>query len=415
MLIHVIMNMEGINKDRLFLASCVALVVTAMTFAIRAGIMGELGNEFGFTNRQLGTMAKMAFWGFPVAMIIGGLIYPKIGPKPLMWVAFACHVLGLILTIVANSFVPFLISTFFIGLANGAVEAACNPLVADMYTKNRTTMLNKFHVWFPGGIVIGSLIAQAMGSMNMSWQSQIGIMIIPTIAYGALIIGQKFPKAENIESDVSENLKAMLNPLFIFIVLCMGLTATTELGTGQFIDPLLKASGAAPLVILAIVTGLMAVGRYYAGPLVHRFNPIGVLFLSAIIATAALYILSIAQGPMVYLGAILFSCGVMYFWPTMIGFVSEYTAKTGALGMSIIGGFGMLITGESLEYIGGWLDSEKVKAEASGLVGQAADLAAGQATLDNIAWLPAILIIAFGFLFVFRNRLEEVRIPQDAH
>ena len=125
--------------------------------------------------------------------------------------------------------------------------------------------------------------------------------------------------------------------------------------------------------------------------------------------------LSVANGPLVYLGAVLFSCGVMYFWPTMIGFVSEYCDKTGALGMSIIGGAGMLITGFSLPVIGEWLDKEKAAAAASGLSEDAINLAAGQNTLDNIAILPGILIVLFGILFLMRNKLEERRIPQESH
>ncbi len=405
--------MKDIDTKRLFLASCVALVVTAMTFALRAGIMEELIVDFGFNDTQLGWMNSMAFYGFPVSMIIGGLIYPKIGPKPILWVAFVCHLLGLVLTIVAKSFVPLLVSTFLVGLANGAVEAACNPLIADMFTRNRTTMLNRFHVWFPGGIVIGALLGQLMGNMGVTWQVQIAIMIIPTLLYGYLIFGQKFPKAENIEANLSENIKSMFAPLFIFMLICMGLTATTELGTGQFIERLLGAAGAPPLIILAIVTGLMAVGRYFAGPVIHRLNPIGVLFSSAIIASLALFLLSQATGPMVYVSAILFSFGVMYFWPTMVGFVSEYTHKTGALGMSIIGGFGMLITGVSLPMIGQMLDDERQEALASGVTDQAADLVAGQATLGNIMWLPVILIGLFGILFLMRNKLEERRIKHD--
>lgn len=405
--------MENINKNRLFLASCVSLIVTAMTFALRAGIMGELNVEFGFNDTQLGWMNSMAFYGFPVSMIIGGLIYPKIGPKPILWVAFICHLLGLILTITSKSFIPLLVSTFFIGLANGAVEAACNPLIADMYTTNRTTMLNKFHVWFPGGIVIGALLGELMGNMGLSWQIQIAIMIVPTLIYGYLILGQKFPKAENIEANIGQNVKSMFTPLFIFMLICMGLTATTELGTGQFIERLLGQAGAPPLIILAIVTGLMAVGRYFAGPIVHKFNPIGVLFGSAIIASIALFLLSSATGAMVYVAAILFSVGVMYFWPTMIGFVSEYNHKTGALGMSIIGGFGMLITGISLPKIGQMLDQQRTQALESGVSAEAADLVAGQATLGNIMWLPVILIGLFGILFLMRKKLEEQRLKQE--
>ncbi len=405
--------MENINKSRLFFASCVSLVVTAMTFAIRAGIMGELNVEFGFNDTQLGVMNSMAFYGFPVSMIIGGLIYPKIGPKPILWVAFICHILGLVLTIIAKSFVPLLVSTFLIGLANGAVEAACNPLVADMYTTNRTTMLNKFHVWFPGGIVIGALISQFMGDFGLSWQMQIAVMIVPTILYGILILGQKFPKAENIESNINQNIKSMVAPLFIYMLICMGLTATTELGTGQFIERLLGQAGAPPLIILAIVTGLMAVGRYFAGPIIHKLNPIGVLFFSAIIASVAMYLLASSTGPMVYVAAILFSVGVMYFWPTMVGFVSEYMPKTGALGMSIIGGAGILVTGVSLPMIGQFLDDERSAALESGLSEEAANLAAGQATLGTINWLPIILIVLFGILFLMRKKLEERRIKQD--
>ena len=146
--------MSGVNKSRLFNASCIALIVTAMTFAIRAGLLGELGTEFGLNDTQLGWMNAMAFLGFPVGTMIGGPLYNALGPRKIMWVAFISHLLGLILTIMAGGFWGLLISTFFIGFANGSVEAACNPMIADMYQDNKSTMLSKFHVWFPGGIVI---------------------------------------------------------------------------------------------------------------------------------------------------------------------------------------------------------------------------------------------------------------------
>lgn len=146
--------MKQVNKNKLFLAACIALIVTAMTFAIRAGILNELGVEFNLTDTQLGYINGMAFWGFPLATIFGGLLYNKLGARKLMILAFISHLVGLIMTIYAGGFVTLLISSFLIGFANGSVEAACNPMIADMYTTNRTTMLNKFHVWFPGGIVI---------------------------------------------------------------------------------------------------------------------------------------------------------------------------------------------------------------------------------------------------------------------
>lgn len=397
------------NQQRLFLASCMALIVTAMTFAIRAGILNELGVEFALSDTELGWINSMAFLGFPIATMIGGPLYNVIGPRKLMWVAFIGHLLGLLLTIFAGGFWGLIISTFFIGFANGSVEAACNPMIADMFPDNKTTMLNKFHVWFPGGIVIGALAATGMTYLGMGWQSQIAIMLIPTAIYAFLIFGQKFPENENLETSTSANLKSMLSPLFIFMAVCMTLTATTELGTQQWIEKLLGQAGANPLLILAMVTGLMAVGRFFAGPIIHRLNPIGVLWASSIVATLGILMMSMATGWIIYLAAMVFAIGVTYFWPTMIGFVGEYLPKTGATGMSIIGGAGMFATSIWQPVIGGWLDDEKALQLAQGVDPETAELLAGQATLDNLAFFPAILILLFGILFFNRKKLEERR------
>ena len=398
------------NKKRLFTASCFALLVTSLTFAVRAGIIGDLGVEFSLSDTELGYVNMMAFLGFPLATIIGGILYNEIGAKKMMWLAFICHILGLVLTITAGGFWGLIVSTFFIGFANGSVEAGCNPMIADMYPEDRTTMLNKFHVWFPGGIVIGSLLSKFLSDANMGWEIQVGLLIIPTLIYAFLILGQEFPKNENLVASTGMNAKALLNPLFLFMAFCMTLTATTELGTQQWIEKILGSAGASPMLVLALVTGLMAVGRYFAGPVVHRLNPIGVLFFSAIIATAGIFLMSQATGGMVYVAAILFAIGVMYFWPTMIGFTSEYLSDTGALGMSLVGGIGMFATAMWQPVIGGWLDSERAAAVGRGLSEEAAELAAGQATLDNLAVFPFILIICFGLLFFMRKKLEEKRL-----
>ncbi|MEC3905657.1 MFS transporter [Tamlana sp. 2201CG12-4] len=402
--------MEQINKNRLFLASCVSLIVTAMTFAIRAGILGQLGADFALSDTELGWVNSMAFLGFPMATIFGGLLYNSLGARKLMIIAFVSHLLGILLTVFAGGFWTLLISTFFIGFANGSVEAACNPLIADMYTDNRTTMLNKFHVWFPGGIVIGALVSKFMTDLEMGWQLQIASMLIPTLIYGFLFFGQKFPKSENIVSDTKVNLKSLLSPLFIFMVVCMTLTATTELGTQQWVEKILGNSGASPMLILAMVTGLMAVGRYFAGPVIHKLNPPGVLFASAIISAIAIYLMSTATGGMVYVAAILFAIGVCYFWPTMIGFVSEYTPKTGALGMSLIGGAGMFATSIWQPVIGSWLDKAKATALEAGASVEQAELMAGQEALSNIAIFPIVLIVLFGILFTQRKKLEAKRV-----
>jgi len=399
-----------INKNRLFLASCFALITTAFAFGIRAGIMNDLAADFQLNDTQLGWINFMGIFGFPIATLVGGPLYNSLGPKKLGWVAFFCHLAGITFSILSTSYWPLFFSTFFISFGNGMVEAAYNPMIANMYDDNKATMLNKFHVWFPGGIAIGSLIATFMTSGGMGWQTKLAVMYVPLAIYGFLFYGQKFPE-HKVEGNGStaENIKAIASsPLYWLMLVCMIMTATTELGTQSWVERILGAAGAQPLLILAMVTGLMAVGRYFAGPLIHRLNITGVLLVSAIIATVALGLMSQATGAMVYVAAILFAVGVCYFWPNMISFVAVYLPKTGALGMSLIGGAGMVGVSIFQPIIGGWLDAEKANAAAQGLEGDAMELAAGQATLDNIAVIPAILTIAFIVLFfVMRNKKAE--------
>lgn len=405
--------MKEINSKKLFLAACISLVVTAMTFAIRAGILEQLGAQFGLTDTQLGFVNSMAFLGFPIATVVGGLLYNSIGARKLMIVAFVSHILGLVLTIMAGGYWTLLISTFFIGFANGSVEAACNPMIADMYTRNRTAMLSRFHVWFPGGIVIGALVSKFMTDFGFAWQYQIGIMLIPTLIYGYMFFKETFPESQHIETDTGLNIRSLASPLFIFIIACMTLTAISEFGPQQWVERILGNSGASPMLVLAMVTGIMALGRYFGGFFVHKLNPISVLLSSAIITTIAVYSMSIAEGGMIYAAAVLFAFGVCFFWPTMIGFTSEYTPKTGALGMSLVGGAGMLSTSIWQPVIGSWLDSARETAIASGIAEEAAELAAGKATLGNMMYFPLTVAILFLILFMFRKKLEEVRIKHD--
>jgi MFS family permease len=394
----------NINKNKLFIACCLALTVTAMTFAIRAGILGQLSQDFSLSDTQLGWINAMAFLGFPVATMLGGLLYNFLGAKKLVLIAFIGHLLGLLLTMNAEGFWTLLISSFCIGFANGSVEAACNPLIADVYHKNKTTMLNRFHVWFPGGVVIGALISKGMTDMSFGWQAQIAIMLVPTLIYGYLIFTQKFPETTNINTSTSVNIKALFSPLFLFIAFCMTLTTTSELGTQQWIERILGSSGASPMIIMAMITGVMAVGRYFAGPLIHKFNPAGVLLYSAVVTTLGIYSMSIATGNMVYFSALLFALGVTYFWPTMVGFVAENIPKSGALGMSILAGIGMFAVSMWNPIIGSWIDKARLEALTVNSSPELAELAAGQATLANLSIFPFVLIFAFTALVIFMRK-----------
>ncbi len=426
------------NASRLFLASCLALLVTSLTFAIRAKIEQVFQSDYGLTGQEVGWAFGPAFWGFTVAMYIGGLIIDIVKTKNIVWLAFLTHLIGIVLLLIAKDKTMLFVSNVFIGLGNGSVEAACNPLVATIYAENKTKMLNRFHVWFPGGIVIGGILAWLlMDTLNLPWQLLVGLLFIPLALYGYLFFGQVIPETERVSTGVSykdmlRNVGApitiivvvsfmilaaslpiaidftssttyiilaaivvavvveglvvnKISLLFPFILFCMFLTASTELGTNQWINALLEGNGINPMIILVVVTGIMAVGRYFAGPLIHRLNPSGVLLGSAILSFAGLYLLSIASGAgFTMFAAIVFAVGVCYFWPTMLGFVAEYIPKSGALGLSIMGGAGMVATSMVLP-----------------IMGESIDTAGPQATLQFVSILPAILVVLFIALNVY--------------
>jgi MFS transporter, putative metabolite:H+ symporter len=266
-------------------------------------------------------------------------------------------------------------------------------------------MLNRFHMWFPGGIFLGSLVSKFMTDAGLPWEAQIWVIMIPTVIYVFLFFGQTFPKAhEEASTSIAQNFKAMLTPLYLFIFVFMFLTAITEFGPQQWVGVIMSKSGASPMLILALTTALMAVGRYFAGPLVHKIDQTGVLLGSALFATIGIYLFSTQTGAMAYVAAIFFAVGVCYFWPTMIGFVAQNVPLSGALGMSIIGGAGMFSSFLFQPIIGRWIDGERAAKTAAGLTGEAMELAAGQATLLKMTAFPIILVIAFTVLFFVMRR-----------
>jgi MFS family permease len=398
--------MSDQGGNRLFYGSCFALITTAFSFSIRAGILPQLGEAFDLSAKQLGFINQMWFVGFPISMILGGIFYSAIGPKRIMIFAFFAHMLGILLTIYSGGYTGLLISTLFIGLGNGCTEAACNPMIATSYSgKAMNTLLNRFHMWFPGGIVIGSLVSLAMTKMKMGWEAQIWIIVIPTLIYAYLFYGQVFPEPTNQEvSSLKVNLKEMFwssrsTLLFLFICACMTLTAISEFGPTQWAQLVLAKSGAEPMVILALITGLMAVGRYFGGEFVHKFDQTGVLLGSAVFTTLGIFLFSTQTGAMAYVAAIFFAMGVCYFWPNMIGFTAEKIPLSGAIGMSIVGACGMFSTAIWQPIIGGWIDKAGERAAATGLEGDALELAAGQETLQSMITFPAILIVLFTILW----------------
>jgi MFS family permease len=426
------MSSTAIPRKELFTASCLALLVTSLSFGIRAGILGKLGTDFNLNASELGTIAATAFWGFPLAVVIGGFIVDIIGMKRLLEMAFIFHLAGIILTIASTGYWTLFLSTLLIGIANGTVEAACNPLVASLFTDNKTTKLNHFHLWFPGGIVIGTLIVFILNKFGVPWQIEVATMLIPTAIYGYLFFKLKFPVTERVAAGVSNTTmyKSVFSGLFLFMILCMFGTAITELFTGQWIDVLLKNVTNNALLILTLETGVMVVGRAFAGPVVKQFSPQGVLLMSAILASLGLYLLGHSTGNMIFVGALVFGMGVCYFWPTMLGFVSENLPKTGAVGMNLMGGAGMFAVSIYMILMGKHYDAlvaSKLPAGADILLYKQAppgsdmattlfeaNKAAGPAIINFTLMIPLALIVAFGGLNLYMRGRKKPEILASA-
>jgi fucose permease len=403
--------MQAVNKNQLFLASRIALIVTAITFAYRAALEGTWEKEFNLTKEQIGWIFSPAFWGFTLAMIFGGPLCDVMGMKKLVGLAFIGHVAGIIIYLLARDATMLFIGTVCIGIGNGMVEAACNPLVVSLYPDNKTTMLNKFHVWFPGGIVIGGLISYfLLERMHIDWRIMVGILFIPAVIYGLMFWKLEFPKTERVEKGIStkEMFMSCLNPLYIVMILCMFLTAATELGTGTWISALLSGAGVSGILILVFINGIMAVGRSFAGPIVHRLNPNGMLIFSALFAAIGLFLLSKSSGYAAFAAAAVFAAGICFFWPTMLGFVSEYLPKTGALGLSLMGGAGMFSVSLILPVMGKWFDQAKEAAITAGTDAVKAEAQAGTDTLLKVAIMPAILLVIFTIIYFVRKNKTTV-------
>ncbi len=259
--------METVKKTQLFNASCVALVVTALAFATRGSFVEAWATEFNLTHVEVGWIVGTAFWGFTLAMVFGGPLVDIIGIGRIIAIAFFCHVAGIVLTIIATGFWSLFISTLLIGIANGSVEAACNPLVTTLFPEKKTKMLNRFHVWFPGGIVIGSLLAWfVMDQLNLPWQALVSLLFVPLALYGFLFFGQPIPETERVAKGVTY--KEMMRNVGAPVTITLAVIFMILVATNPAISAAVTSSYSLPLIIV----GAVAVAIIIEGRLVNKIT-----------------------------------------------------------------------------------------------------------------------------------------------
>jgi MFS family permease len=391
------------KNNRLFVASIIAIATTSFGFIVRAFLITDWGRQFNLSDTQIGALQGAGLFPFALSIIFFSLIIDRIGYGRAMAVAWIGHVVSAVVTMTATSYTQLYVGTLIFALANGVVEAVTNPVVATMFAKDKTKYLNMLHAGWPGGLVLGGVLFIALGSI--SWQFKIGLFLLPALVYGVMMLGCKFPVQERVAAGISFGdmlkefgwagalvvsyfmagavaavaegifhsalpqavfwavvilptvifmftVKSFGRPMFVFMLLIMVLLATTELGTDSWVSalmtPVLKNFGAnAGNWVLVYTSAIMFVLRFFAGPIVHKISPLGLLTVCSLMAAAGLYSIAHAGAAagMVFLAATLYGIGKSFFWPTTLGVVSEQFPRGGALTLNAMGGMGMIAVG----------------------------------------------------------------------
>lgn len=348
----------------IFLASFFTLIAAGVGFAIRGGILGDWSAQFGFTKGELGTITGGGLVGFGVTIIIFSLFVDQIGYKPLLIFAFILHVLSAVITLAATpvyeaagkdaTYWCLYIGMFMFALANGVCEAVINPLVATLYPRQKTHYLNILHAGWPGGLILGGVLAYLFAGReaaitHLRWEIPIALFLVPTVLYGLIVLKESFPQSEARAAGVTfgEMLVQFASPLLLFLFLLHAMVGYVELGTDSWIVNIMNNSIPGMAFLLFIYTsGIMFVLRFFAGPIVEKVNPLGLLLGSAILGCLGLYALGASTaGWAILLAATVYGIGKTFFWPTMLGVVGEQFPRGGALTMGTIGGIGMLSAG----------------------------------------------------------------------
>ena len=414
------------SKTRLYFVSCLALTMAGINYSMRANTAGDLQRVFLdpvdpiHAATMIGTILGLPFLGFAFTIAIGSPLLDYIGMRLLLPLSGFCFSLGMLTIMFADRFASgagiytvLWTGALITGIGWGLVETVVNPLIATLYPDEKTGKLNSLHAWWPGGIVIGGLLGVVMSNLELSWQAKLAVVFIPAIGVIALSMGLKFPPTERAASGVStrEMFSELANPLFIVLFLSMFLTAASELAPGQWVDlTLTRTVHMQGIWLLVYVSGLMFVMRHFAGALVHKLAPVGVLWVSCLLASLGLVALSFADSPVLgLLAATLWGTGVCYMWPTMLATASERFPRGGALLMGLMGTAGTLSIQFVLPRMGAIFDTTKVSAaggEAQFNALKGADLdrvlgLAAQTSFRAVAILPALLLIVFGAIWFY--------------
>ncbi len=403
----------------LFWGCFIALIATSFAFISRMYLCDvRFPTDFGIEKVTVGALKGAGVWPFAISIILFSLVIDKVGYRTAMFFSFACYAVYMILACLAYGVIQdvppdqlaaaqkqgynyLYWGSIILGLGNGTVEAFINPVVATMFSREKTKWLNILHAGWPGGLVIGGFITIAMADVakNGDWRLVLGSIAIPAVIYFVMLFNAKFPVSEREQAGVGY--REMLSEfggfgalvgfglifmqlgevfgwglgvtavltlivasgfgaytrsfgrgIMAFLIIIMMPLATTEIGTDGWIMGLMEkpmeAAGFNPGWVLVYTSAIMMVLRFFAGPIVHKLSPIGLLIASSILAIAGLLALSQTANSglaVIFVAATLYGFGKTFFWPTMLGITAEQCPKGGALTLNAISGIGMIAVG----------------------------------------------------------------------
>jgi len=420
--------------------SVLALFMAGVGAAIRSNIADDLQRTFfdpidkAHSAEMIGSVLGVPFLGYAFTIAIGSPLLDAIGMGVLLPMSGVLFIIGTLIILFASTiasgaaiYTVIWSGAVVTGIGWGLVETVINPLTTTLYPSDKTAKLNTLHAWWPGGLIAGGLAGLALGALGVGWQVKLAAVMIPAAIVIVLCFGVKFPPTERVASGYSAGsmFRELLKPMFLVLFCSMFLTAASELAPGQWVDlALTRTVGMRGIWLLVYVSGLMFVMRHFAGPMVHKLSPIGLLWCSCLLASAGLFALSVANSPITgLLAATVWGTGVCYMWPTMLATAAERFPRGGALLIGLMGTAGTLSINFVLPAMGKIFDAKKVEVaggttafnalqpgpELERVLGVAA-----QASFRAVAILPAILLLVFGAIWLYDRSQKAVPVSEGA-
>jgi len=341
--------MSQVRPGRLFFGSCTAITALAFTFAAMSGIMFQLKSEFLLDNAQVGLIGGASLWGMALSQFSFSALCDVVGMRNLLRAALVGHIVGVVLMVTAKGFDGLFAGALVLAIGNGVIEAVCNPLTAALFPDRKAGMLNRMHLWFPGGVALGGVFIWGLDLIHADWRAKVLLVLVPAFAYGLIFLREIFPptEAKAAGERVVDSIKAVATtPLLWLFLLLMTVTMSLELGPNRWIPAVLQAGGMPGILVLVLINGVMAVMRANAHGILARVSPPVLLMVGC--GTAGLGLLGLSYSTGVaetVAAALVFAVGIAVVWPTMMGFVAERAPKTGALGLGLMAAAGSLAVG----------------------------------------------------------------------